>query len=175
MSKQPDVLATNRIENNDRPESDTGLRCVVCRRAFQFGVDDAPHIVRHICYGYDFVHGGECRLTAESTLFAEPGYDCAAFGPDPDRRRLTGLISPRGWTAILPPNSHTAECGLDPIWSWALVEGKNGVIRVEGLIRDQDWQDGPGSFYFPEARQGASAIVGYAPPVACLASTAAKL
>jgi len=46
------------------PTRHTVLRCVVCRRPFDFAADETAQVPRHITYGYDFVHDGPCLAAA---------------------------------------------------------------------------------------------------------------
>jgi len=64
------------------------LRCVVCKRPFQFTRGEAAVVLRHVAYYYDFAHAGRCLAAAFEQIFPEPGYDCAAFGPDHERARV---------------------------------------------------------------------------------------
>jgi len=62
------------------------LRCLVCCAAFDLAEGEAAIVLRHVAYGFDFVHDDVCLATARELIFAEPGYDCAAFARDPGRR-----------------------------------------------------------------------------------------
>jgi len=63
------------------------LRCVVCRSLFDFAAGEAALVLRHVAYGYDFVHDGDCLAAAREWIFPEPGFDCAAFARDPERQK----------------------------------------------------------------------------------------
>ena len=77
------------------------LRCVVCHRPFAFATGEAALVLRHTAYGYDFAHDGACLAAAREMLFLEPGYDSAAFGRDPERRRVLAIEPGAGWAAAL--------------------------------------------------------------------------
>jgi hypothetical protein len=148
------------------PATDT-LRCVVCRRPFAFASGDAALVLRHTAYGYDFVHDGPCLATAQEWLFLEPGYDRAAFGRDPERRRILEASPATGWSAVLA-NADQGLAGqaarLEPLRWWVLVEHRDGTQRVEGLVRDDEWLDEPGGAEFPEAASGGHGWLGYTAP-----------
>ena len=124
------------------------LRCLVCRAAFDLAGGEAAIVLRHVAYGYDFVHDGACLARAREWIFAEPGYDCAAFARDPERRRVLGVMTAEGWTAI---RSNTAQA-TDPLWCWALIEHADGTTQLEGVVRDADWFNEPGGAEFLEAQ-----------------------
>ena len=152
------------------PQMAPELRCVVCHAVFKFTELESALVLRHVAYGYDFVHEGACLDTACERIFPEPGYDCAAFGRDPERRRVLGVSSAEGWAAILP-NPAVQIAGGQPVRFeslryWALVEHQDGSKRMEGLVRDEMWLDEPGGAEFPEALRGHHALLGYAPPTA---------
>jgi hypothetical protein len=144
------------------------LRCVICRTAFQFRSGESALVLRHVAYGYDFVHEGACSAaTAADAIFAEPGYDCAAFGPDPKRRRVLGVAGADGWMAVLANASGSFRAApqvrFDPLRYWAVIEHGDGSIVTEGVVRDEEWLDEPGGAEFPEAVRGVYAFVSYAP------------
>ena len=114
-------------------------------------------------YGFDFVHDDACLAAARELLFAEPGYDCAAFAHDPQRRRVLGVMPADGWAAIVANAAESGERRVrnDPLLCWALVEHKDGSTSLEGLVRDPEWLDEPGGAEFPEALRGAHGFVGY--------------
>jgi hypothetical protein len=138
----------------------------VCRRAFDFNAGETAVILRHIAYGYDFVHDGACLATAEERIFAEPGYDRPAFSRDPERVRLVQTAAGDGWAAVVPnPAAQILAwdpVSFEPLHCWVLVEHADGSQRIEGLVRDPDWLEEPGSAEFPEARPGLHASLGYA-------------
>jgi hypothetical protein len=142
------------------------LRCVVCRRAFDFNAGETAVILRHIAYGYDFVHEGACLATAEEWIFAEPGYDRPAFSRDAERVRLLQTAAANGWAAVAPnpPAQILAwePVSFEPLHGWVLVEHADGSQRIEGLVKDAELQDDPGAVEFPEARIGLYASLGYA-------------
>lgn len=143
------------------------LRCVVCHQPFAFGAGEAALVLRHTAYGYDFVHDGSCLTTAREMLFVQPGYDCAAFGQDQERRRILAVIPARGWSAVVAAPDRTragANVRFEPLHSWVLVENRDGSQRVEGLVRGEEWVDEPGGAEFPEATRGSRGWLGYAAP-----------
>jgi hypothetical protein len=119
------------------------LQCVVCRHPFDFQADDAALVLRRVAYGYDFVHDGVCLIAATERIFPEPGYDCAAFAPDPDRDRVLDVVPASGWTAARG----------EPLRCWVLVERRDGTTSLEGLIREDEWFDEPGGAEFATAVQ----------------------
>jgi hypothetical protein len=143
------------------------LRCVICRTAFQFRSGESALVLRHVAYGYDFVHDGVCFATAADAIFVEPGYDCAAFGPDPERRRVLGIAAADGWMAVLANASGlfgaAPQVRFDPLRYWAVIEHRDGSFVTEGLVRDEESLDEPGGAEFPEAVRGVYAFVSYAP------------
>jgi hypothetical protein len=142
------------------------LCCVRCRRPFDFAAGEAALVLRHVAYGHDFVHDGPCLVAVREWLFAEPGYDCAAFGRDAERRRVLASAAADGWAAALPERPGrclAARSGrFEPLRWWALVELRDGTRRVEGIVRDDDWLDEPGGAMFPEAGRGCRGDVAYA-------------
>ena len=144
------------------------LRCIVCCVPFDFAGGDTAVVLRNVAYGYDFVHDGPCLVAACERIFPEPGYDCAAFGPDPERRRLIEVTAAEGWSAVLP---NTCErfgvrppVHFEPLRYWAVVEHADGSHSMEGVVRDELWLDEPGGAEFPEAAHGQRALLGYVPP-----------
>jgi len=115
------------------------LHCIVCRTAFDFAADEAALILRHVAYGFDFVHDGACAAAAAEMIFPEPGFDCAAFARDPERRRVLRTASAEGWRAC--------ERG-EPLRCWVLVERRDGTTTMEALIRDGEWLAEPGGAEF---------------------------
>jgi hypothetical protein len=141
------------------------LQCAVCGRAFDFAAGESAVVLRHVAYGYDFVHEGACLATARELIFAEPGYDVTAFGRDPERRRVLAAESAEGWAAVEPETPARRAAGhpvrFEPLRWWALVEHEDGSRQVEGVIRDDDWLDEPGGAELPEARRDHRAFLGY--------------
>lgn len=105
------------------------LKCVVCKRGFDFIGGEVAIVLRHVAYYYDFAHDGQCLATALDWIFPEPGYDGAAFGLDQARLRIV-----------------RAERG------WALVEHADGSYRLEVIARELGWENEPGGAEFPEHR-----------------------
>jgi hypothetical protein len=146
-------------------EPAVALQCVVCGRAFDFAAGEAAVVLRHVAYGYDFVHDGPCLAAARAWIFAEPGYDVAAFGRDPERRRVLAADPADGWAAVVPETPARRAAGrpvrFEPLRWWALVEHRDGTRRVEGVVRDDEWLDEPGGAELPEARRGHRPFLGY--------------
>jgi predicted small metal-binding protein len=146
------------------------MRCVACRRPLAFGAGEAAAVLRHTAYGFDFAHEGPCVETARSLIFAEPGYDCVAFGRDAERRRVLGATDAAGWAAVLAETPERVVAGhpvrFEPLRWWALVEHRNGTRCVEGVVRDDAWLDEPGGAEVPAARRGPRPCLGYAALVA---------
>jgi hypothetical protein len=144
------------------------MRCVICRQAFDFTNGETAVVLRHVAYGYDFAHDGQCLEAARALIFVEPDYDSAAFGRDTVRRRVLSVAPPQGWTVILPADSEMVLAGsplrFEPLRYWALIEYQDGSRGLEGIVRDDEWLDEPGGAEFPQARQGRQAYVGYASP-----------
>ena len=138
----------------------------MCRSAFDFKAGETAVILRHIAYGYDFVHEGACLATAEEWIFAEPGYDRPAFIRDAERVRLLQTASAEGWSAVIPNAAAQIlawePVSFEPLHCWALVEHADGSQRIEGLVHDPDWLEEPGAAEFPDARPGLHASLGYA-------------
>jgi hypothetical protein len=122
--------------------------------------------LRHVAYGYDLVHAGLCLTEACEWIFPEPDYDCAAFGRDPERRRVLDVATAEGWAAVVPNPPERVIAGqpvrFEPLQYWALVERQDGSRSMEGLVRDELWRDEPGAAEFLEAWHEPSAILGYA-------------
>jgi hypothetical protein len=144
------------------------MRCVICRQTFDFASGETAVVLRHVAYGYDFAHDGQCLDAARALIFAEPDYDCAAFGRDAVRRRVLSVAPPQGWTVVLPADSTLVLAGaplrFEALRHWALVEYQDGSRGLEGIVRDDEWLDEPGGAEFPQARQGRQAYIGYASP-----------
>jgi len=121
---------------------------VICRQDFDFTAGQTAVILHHVAYGYDFVHPGACEAAALGSIFPEPGYDCAAFAHDPERRAVVSIAP-----------------GAERQRVWALIEYRDGSRRFEGVLRDAEWQDEPGGAEFPQSRADWALAMGYAPPV----------
>jgi hypothetical protein len=150
----------------ERPSTQSAeLRCIVCRRPFNFLAGQAAIILKHVAYGYDFVHDGLCRATALSWIFVEPDYDRPAFSVDDLRVRILQTSDADGWCAALPNARELADAGqpisYEPLRFWALVEDRAGHRRMEGVIRADELLGEPGGAEFPEARTGQGASRGY--------------
>jgi tetratricopeptide (TPR) repeat protein len=67
------------------------------------------------------------------------GYDCAAFAPDPERRRIVAAWESEGWAGLLRSAPEAGLAGpavrYETLWCWALVEHRDGSCRREGLVR----------------------------------------
>src|SRR5207237_7941465 len=88
------------------------LRCIVCHKPFDFASGPTALILKHIAYGYDFVHDGLCLATAKEWIFAEPDYDRPMFSTDGTRVRILRVASAVGWSAVMPNSgSEFAEGG----------------------------------------------------------------
>jgi hypothetical protein len=142
------------------------LRCIVCHEPFYFDRHETAVVVRHIAYGYDFVHSRH-EATALGWIFVDPEYDRPAFTHDARRARILDAAPPDGWTAVLPESPERIAAGdsvrFEPLRLWTLVEYRDGSRRVEGLIRDAEWETEPGGAEFPEGEWAAHDAVGYAP------------
>ena len=158
------------------------MRCVVCLEAFDFAAHEAALVLRHVAYGYDFVHDNACLADACERLFPEPGYDCGAFARDPKRQRVLAVMPADGWVAVVgrtpEPFAATRRLHSDPLLCWALVEYRDGSTSIEGLVRDKEWLDEPGGAEFPESLRGPQTLIGYASTTSLVSdpeSNAAKL
>jgi hypothetical protein len=150
------------------PDAAGDLHCAICRRSFDFAAGETAAVLRHVAYGYDFVHeDGACLDQALATIFPEPGYDGAAFALDPERRRILAVADAAGWTAVAPEPPARVLAGqpvrFEPLRWWMLIEYQDGTRRVEGVTRDDEWLDEPGGASFPEA-DARRRFVGYAAP-----------
>jgi hypothetical protein len=159
--------AVDYAELDDRrisPANDE-LHCVVCHQAFDFAAGQTAVVLRHIAYGYDFAHQGQCLATARSWIFVDPEYDRPAFSSDGQRERILRVSSAVGWSAVLPNAHELIEAGqpvtYQPLRLWALVEYRDGHQCMEGIIRDDEWRDEPGGAEFVEALTGHQASLGY--------------
>ena len=117
------------------------LRCLICRRAFDFAGGDTAVIVKHVAYANDFVHEGACLDSALETIFPEPGYDGAAFSRDPRRASVLRTESADGWVAVLGGT-------IVPLIAWAVVQYRDGTLHMEGVARERAWADEPGAAEF---------------------------
>jgi hypothetical protein len=103
------------------------MRCVICRHTFDFNAGQRAVVLRHVAYGFDLAHPGACERLALELLFPEPGYDCAAFAHDVERRAVISLLgSP----------------------AFALIEYGDGSHILECLYRDAELRDEPGGAEF---------------------------
>ena len=102
------------------------LQCFVCKSGFEFSAREPAVILRHVAYGHDFAHAGDCLALASELIFPEPGYYCAAFARDPERRHVLA----------------------EPLPGWLLVERDDGTRSLEGLVRDDEWLNEPGAAMF---------------------------
>jgi hypothetical protein len=123
------------------------LRCVVCRSVFDFTTGEVALVLRHVAYGYDFVHDGACLAATREWIFPEPGFDCAAFARDPERRRVLNVAPAEGWLAVSRTTAGQ-DVRQEPLVCWVLVERRDGTTSMEGLIRGDDWLDEPGGAEF---------------------------
>jgi hypothetical protein len=143
------------------------LRCTTCQCPFDFGIGESAVVLRHVAYGYDFVHDGACLAAATQLMFVEPGYDCAAFGPDVERKRVLAVVDAEGWAAILSDTSGRRYPGnalrFEPLWCWARVEYRDGSQRLEGIVGDSAWLEEAGGAEFPESLRS-QACLGYVSP-----------
>jgi hypothetical protein len=141
------------------------VKCFVCKKSFNFAAGESALILRHIAYGYDFVHAGVCLAAARELIFVEPGYDRPAFSADGERVRVIAASPAPCWAAVLPNAVERAVAGdpvsVEPLQFWAVVEYCDGSRHREGVIRDSEWLDEPGGAEFPEARLGSRASLGY--------------
>jgi hypothetical protein len=106
------------------------LRCVACAQALDVQSGGAAVILRHVAYAFGFVHQGACEAAALDSVFVEPGYDCAAYAHDRQRRRLLA-----------------AKAADDLRWC-AVVEYADGSERTENIVWDTEWLDEPGAAEF---------------------------
>jgi hypothetical protein len=117
------------------------LRCLICHRPFDFAIGEAAVILKHVAYANDFVHEGACLESALEMIFAEPGYDGAAFSHDPRRGRVLRTESAEGWVAVLGGT-------IEPLVTWAVVQYHDGTLHMEGIARERAWADEPGAAEF---------------------------
>jgi hypothetical protein len=144
------------------------LSCVSCQRDFNFDAGETAIVLRHVAYGYGFVHAGACETAALEQIFVEPGYDSAAYAHDTQRAKLVGIRAADGWSAVLPARPEQMLAGspfrFEPLHVWAEVEYRDGSRQVEGVTLDADWADEPGAAMFVEAQSGRDALIAYASP-----------
>jgi hypothetical protein len=149
----------------NHPGMQISVKCFVCKQPFDFATGESAVILRHIAYGYDFVHDGACLAAARELIFVEPGFDRPAFSSDGQRARMIAASPAPCWAAVLPNAIERAEAGdpvsVEPLQFWAVVEYRDGSKHREGVIRDPEWLDEPGGAEFPEARLGSRASLGY--------------
>jgi hypothetical protein len=145
------------------------LRCIVCHIPFDFAHQETAVVVRHIAYGYDFVHPRH-EATALSWIFVDPEYDRPEFTHDARRARILDVAPPDGWAAVVPETPERTAAGdlvsFQPLGLWALVELHDRVRYIEGLVREREWESEPGGAEFPEGDGGPRDAVGYAPTTA---------
>jgi hypothetical protein len=163
---QISASASPTVGPRNRPlETQSILRCVVCHRPFDFAAGQTALVLKHIAYGYDFVHDGKCVATAREWLFVEPGYDRPAFSTDGARVRILRVSDAAGWAVALPAAPEQVLAGTpvvyEPVACWAMVEYVDGSRHLEGVIRAPELQSEPGTAEFPEARRGRYAYLGY--------------
>ena len=127
-------------------EATCRLRCIVCRSFFDFTVGETALVVRHVAYGYHFVHDGACLTAATEWIFPEPGFDCAAFARDPAQRRVCSVASPDGWAAVSTMTGHPPIA--EPLRCWVMLEHRDGTTSIEGVIRDDEWLNEAGGAEF---------------------------
>jgi hypothetical protein len=144
-------MTTTTLTTAARPDSQptssaatAALRCVVCRRPFDFLSGQTARVLRHVAYGYDLAHDGACLAAAREWIFVEPGYDCAAFGADPQRVRVLSVVAADGWSSLTAQPAR-----LVPLRWLVRVEYADGTVCTEGLTVDDDWRDEPGALEFP--------------------------
>jgi hypothetical protein len=143
------------------------LRCIVCHEAFDFAAGETAIILRHVAYGYDFVHARH-ESAALDWIFVDPEYDIPEFSHDRLRAAVVNIAPPFDWAAVMPETPEKIDAGyfvrFDPLRLWALVEYRDGSRYLEGLVRDAEWESEPGGAEFPEGDRGPRDAVGYAAP-----------
>jgi hypothetical protein len=141
------------------------LRCVVCHLPFDFAHGETAVVLRHIAYGYDFVHARH-ESTALEWIFVDPEFDRPEFTHDSRRAYILDVAPPDSWTAVVPQPPELVVRGdrisFQPLGLWVLVEHRDGSRHVEGLVRDPEWESEPGGAEFPEGENGPRDAVGYA-------------
>jgi hypothetical protein len=143
------------------------LRCIVCHEPFDFARGEVATVLRHVAYGFDFVHERHAAIALE-WVFVDPDYDRPAFGYDERRLRFHDAATAGGWTVALPEPPEQIAAGnlvhFEPLRLWVSVEHRDGSLDSEGLIRDAEWETEPGGAEFPEGECGRREAVGYVPP-----------
>src|SRR5438105_10203034 len=76
------------------------ISCAICHQSFAFGLGETAIVLKHIAYGYDYVHDGACLAAARDMIFVEPGYDRPAFSSDGQRKRILRTYEPEDWSAV---------------------------------------------------------------------------
>jgi hypothetical protein len=143
------------------------LRCVVCHKPFDFTGGESAVVLRHIAYGYDFVHT-QHESIALDWIFVDPEYDRPEFSHDASRARVLDVAPPAGWAAVVPEAPERIAKGyyvrFEPLRVWTLVEYRDGSRHLEGLLRDAEWESEPGGAEFPEGEGGLRDAVDYTAP-----------
>ena len=116
------------------PSSTVALRCVVCRQPFDFDAGEQAVVLRHVAYGFDFVHDGACLSAVLAWVFVEPGYDCAAFARDRER---VGVVA--------------AYADGVPSACVAVFQRQDQSLRAEHITWDAEWLQEPGAAYIAAA------------------------
>jgi hypothetical protein len=165
LDRTAPVISPRLIAGAHALEAQEELRCIVCRKPFDFGLGQTAIVLKHIAYGYDFVHDGRCLATAREWIFAEPGFDRPAFSTDGQRLRILRIANANGWSVVLPAAAEQILAGspvtFDAVRCWAVVEYQDGTRHLEGIVRAPEWLDEPGGAEIPEARRGRGASLGY--------------
>jgi hypothetical protein len=140
------------------------LRCIVCHQPFDFGRHETAAVIRHIAYGYDFVHT-QHESAALDWIFVDPQYDRPEFSHDERRARILDVAPPTNWAAVIPARPDQIAAGelfsLQPLGLWVLVEYRDGRQYLEGLVREPEWETEPGGAMFLEGNGGPRDAVGY--------------
>jgi hypothetical protein len=143
------------------------LRCVVCHEPFDFARGETAVVLRHIAYGYDFVHAAHESI-ALGWIFVDPEYDRPEFSRDARRARVLDVAPPDGWASVMPETPERIDAGhfvyFEPLRLWALVEYRDGSQSLEGVVRDAEWESEPGGAEFPEGDRGLRDAVDYTSP-----------
>ena len=141
------------------------LRCIVCHKHFDFLEGERAIVLRHIAYGYDFVHPRH-EQTALGWVFVDPEYDRPEFTHDARRAHVLNAAASDGWGVVMPQPPEQIAAGnvvrLEPLQVWALVEYCDGTLHIEGVLRDAEWETEPGGAEFPEGEDGPHDAVAYA-------------
>jgi hypothetical protein len=143
------------------------LRCIVCHEPFDFASGETAVVLRHIAYGYDFVHARHESI-ALGWIFVDPEYDRPEFSHDARRAGVVEVAPPDGWAAVMPETPQRIDAGyfvrFELLRLWALVEYRDGSRYLEGLVRDPEWESEPGGAEFPEGERGTRDAVDYTAP-----------